>query len=124
MAVNGRIQLKRDTTENWNRAAGFVPLAGEVIVYTNYSTKEKIVDGETKIVNVPGIKIGDGNAYVQDLPFLDGELRDRLVEHIEDMDLHVTLGEKAFWNNKINVDDAYEAIHDELIDETLILNRN
>lgn len=124
MAVNGRIQLKRDTTENWNRAAGFVPLAGEVIVYTNYSTKEKIVDGETKIINVPGIKIGDGNAYVQDLPFLDGELRDRLVEHIEDMDLHVTLGEKAFWNNKINVDDAYEAIHDELIDETLILNRN
>lgn len=124
MAVNGRIQLKRDTTENWNRAAGFVPLAGEIIVYTNYSTKEKIVDGETKIINVPGIKIGDGNAYVQDLPFLDGELRDRLVEHIEDMDLHVTLGEKAFWNNKINVDDAYEAIHDELIDETLILNRN
>ena len=124
MAVNGRIQLKRDTTENWNRAAGFVPLAGEVIIYTNYSTKEKIVEGETKIVNVPGIKIGDGNAYVQDLPFLDGELRDRLVEHIEDMDLHVTLGEKAFWNNKINVDDAYEAIHDELIDETLILNRN
>lgn len=124
MAVNGRIQLKRDTTENWNRAAGFVPLAGEVIIYTNYSTKEKIVEGETKIVNVPGIKIGDGNAYVQDLPFLDGELRDRLVEHIEDMDLHVTLGEKAFWNNKINVDDAYEVIHDELIDETLILNRN
>ena len=122
--VNTRIQLKRDTTENWNNAKGFIPLVGEVIVYTDYSSYEKEVHGEIRTILVPGIKIGDGNAYVQDLPFVDKDLRDTLIEHINNMDLHVTLGEKTFWNNKINVDDAYEAVHDELIDEMLVLNRN
>ena len=122
--VNTRIQLKRDTTENWNNTRGFIPLVGEVIVYTDYSSYEKEVHGEIRTILVPGIKIGDGNAYVQDLPFVDKDLRDTLIEHINNMDLHVTLGEKTFWNNKINVDDAYEVVHDELIDEMLILNRN
>ena len=122
--VNTRIQLKRDTTENWNNARGFVPLSGEVIVYTDYGSYQKEVNGQLKTILIPGIKIGDGNAYIQDLPFIDEDLRDMLMEHINDMDLHVTLGEKNFWNNKINVDDAYEAVHDELVDEMLILNRN
>ena len=122
--VNTRIQLKRDTTENWNAARGFVPLSGELIIYTDYSSYEKEINGELRTILIPGIKIGDGNAYVQDLPFVDKDLRDTLMEHINNMDLHVTLGEKTFWNNKINVDDAYEAVHDELVDEMLILNRN
>ena len=122
--MNTRIQLKRDTTENWNKARGFVPLAGELILYTDYGSYTKEVNGQNKVIAIPGIKIGDGSAYVQDLPFVDEELRDILMDHINNMDLHVTLGEKAFWNNKINVDDAYEAVHDELVDETLVLNRN
>ena len=44
--------------------------------------------------------------------------------HIQDYDIHVTLQEKVFWNNKINVDDAAEQVSGELEDETLILNRN
>ena len=122
--INARIQLKRDTTANWNAARGFVPMAGEVIVYTDYSSYQKEVNGQIKTILIPGIKIGDGGAYVQDLPFVDEDLRDTLMDHINNMDLHVTLGEKIFWNNKINVDDAYEAVHDELIDEMLVLNRN
>lgn len=122
--INTRIQLKRDTTANWNAARGFVPMAGEVIIYTDYSSYQKEVNGRIKTILIPGIKIGDGGAYVQDLPFVDEDLRDTLMEHINNMDLHVTLGEKTFWNNKINVDDAYEAVHDELIDEMLVLNRN
>lgn len=119
-----RIQLKRDTTENWNNARGFVPLKGEVIIYTDYKTITKEVYGETVTEYVPGIKIGDGGAYVQDLPFVDTELRNKLMEHIENMDLHVTLGEKSFWNNKVNIDDSYEIIQEELEDELLIFNRN
>lgn len=122
--MNARIQLKRDTTANWNAARGFIPLQGEVIIYTDYDSYEKEVDGRVKTILVPNIKIGDGMAYVQDLPFVSQELRDTLMEHITNMDIHVTLGEKSFWNNKINVDDAYEQVHEELVDETLILNRN
>lgn len=74
--------------------------------------------------NIPGIKIGSGNAYVQDLVFVGEDLSEKLLAHIENEELHTTLGEKAFWNNKVNIDDSYEAMNEELIDETLIFNRN
>lgn len=126
--INGRIQVKRDTKANWAAARGFVPLAGEVVVYNDYKIKTYTVEeyGEQveKTVLIPNIKIGDGVTYVQDLPFVDTDLRDILMEHINNTELHTTLQEKIFWNNKINVDDAYEQMHDELVDETLILNRN
>ncbi len=127
-AANVRIQLKRDTTENWNNARGFIPLPGEVIIYEDYETKTYTVEeyGETvtKTVNIPNIKIGTGNAYVQDLAFVDEKTREILMNHINDNDIHVTLQEKLFWNNKVNIDDAYAQIHQELEDETLIFNRN
>ncbi len=122
--INGRIQLKRDTTEHWNQASGFIPLPGEVIVYTDYESYQKEVNGVMKTILVPNIKIGTGNAYVQDLAFVDEQTRDILMEHIHNQDVHTTLQEKLFWNNKINVDDAEEQITGELEDETLILNRN
>jgi hypothetical protein len=120
------IQLKRDTTENWNNVQGFIPLKGEVIIYEDYETKTIIdrLTGEPIEINVPNIKIGTGNAYVQDLAFVDENTRRMLLNHIHDQDVHTTLEEKLFWNNKINVDDAYESVHEELIDETLVLNRN
>ena len=126
--VTSRIQLKRDTTAHWNQAIGFIPLPGEVIIYEDYETKTYIIEENgrttTKTINIPNIKIGTGNAYVQDLAFVDEKTRDMLMEHVINQDIHVTLGEKVFWNNKIKVDDAEEIITGELEDETLILNRN
>lgn len=126
--INGRIKLKHDTTANWNNARGFIPLPGEVIIYDDYQVKTWTVEeyGETvtKTANIPGIKIGTGNAYVQDLAFIEDDLRDRLMEHINNAELHTTLAEKMFWNNKVNIDDAYEQIHGELENETLIFTRN
>ena len=117
--VNTRIQHKRDTTANWNAARGMVPLAGEVIIYTDYKIIQKEIDGELTNVKIPGIKIGDGQTYVQDLPFVDTELRDTIMNHINNENVHVSLQEKLFWNNKLNVDD-----YAELVDGALVLNRN
>lgn len=121
--INSRIQVKRDTTENWNNARGFIPLAGEIIVYNDYKTKTYTVEeyGETvtKTALIPNIKIGTGKEYVQDLPFVDADLRDMLMKHIANQELHTTLQEKAFWNNKINVNDAAE-----VVENALIFNRN
>ena len=117
--INSRIQLKRDTTQHWNEALGFIPLEGELIVYNDYKTMQKEIDGVIKTVNVPGLKIGDGMAYIQDLPFVNEDLRVRIMEHIDNPDIHVTLADKLFWNNKLNVNDAAE-----LVDGALILNRN
>lgn len=126
--VNSRIKIKHDTTENWNNARGFIPLSGELIVYDDYETKTYEVEeyGETvtKTVNIPNIKVGTGNAYVQDLAFVDEKTKDILMEHIHDQEIHTTLQEKVFWNNKVNIDDTYEAIHGEVLDELLVFNRN
>lgn len=113
--IDARIRLKHDTTEHWNSTSNFAPLKGEIIIYDDY----EIVDGK----NIPNIKIGDGLAYVQDLPFVDSGIRDQLIAHINNQGIHVTQEEKDFWNNKINIDDASDILYDELIDETLIFTR-
>ncbi len=126
--INTRIQIKHDTTENWNNAIGFIPLPGELIVYDDYETKtytaEEYGQVVTKTINIPNVKVGTGNAYVQDLAFIDESIRDIVIKHIQDHDIHVTLQEKVFWNNKVNIDDDYDKVHGEVIDELLIFNRN
>lgn len=126
--VNSRVLSKHDTTANWDNASGFIPMPGEIIIYDDYQTVTYVVEENgqqvTKTKNIPGVKIGSGNAYVQDLAFVDEDLREMILSHIRDQQIHVTLGEKAFWNNKVNIDDAYAQIHHTLENETLIFNRN
>lgn len=113
--IDTRIKLKRDTTVNWNTKLGFIPLEGEVIIYTDYIQSSE--------GNIPNIKIGDGKAYVQDLPFVDKDLRDRLMDHINNLDIHVTLGDKEFWNQKVNIDDSLVDSAGILENENLIFSR-
>ena len=47
--------IKKDTTENWNKAKNFIPKENEVIVYTD--TEQQ--------------KIGDGKTLLNKLPFID-----------------------------------------------------
>lgn len=108
------IGIHYNTTEYWNNERT-IPEAGEIIIYSDYKTIVK--DGVT--VNVPGIKIGSGNAYVQDLAFADEAGSQALLAHISDAAAHTTSAEKQFWNNKLNVKDDAEVIED-----TLVLNRN
>ena len=113
--IPGLAGINYGTTEYWNSQGNYIPKQGEILIYSDYSTKE--VNGQT--VNVPGIKIGSGNAYVRDLVFVGEDLADALYSHIMDTAIHVTARDKDFWNNKINVDDNAE-----VISETLIFNRN
>ena len=125
--INTRIQQKHDITENWDNATGFIPKNGELIIYDDFEVKTYTVEenGESveRTVLVPNIKIGTGNAFVQDLPFVDEVTRDRLLDHIYNNDIHVTVEDKQFWNNKINIDDAYAQINHCLEDETLVFTR-
>lgn len=42
--------IKKDTSENWNKAKNFIPKLNEVIIYTDYfPNKMKIGDGKTKV---------------------------------------------------------------------------
>lgn len=65
--VFARVKPKRDTTTKWSEHQDFIPFNGEIIIYTDY--KKKLVDGE--LINIAGLKVGDGQTCIQDLPFIN-----------------------------------------------------
>ena len=73
-------QIEYDTVEGWGSKRNLRSKEKVIYVYTDY---ELGPDGKY----IPGFKIGDGNAYVADLPFTS----------------NVTMEEKNFWNNKVRV---------------------
>ena len=82
-SMNGKAEIYQQTTAQWNLNPSTISKKGAFYIYTDYKNQNG--------VNIPGIKIGDGNAYVVDLPFVTDWLSDGLV----------TDEERAFWNNKI-----------------------
>ena len=113
--INSRILATRDTTEHWNEKRFFVPMKGEVIIYMDHG---QIEDRDGNIVNVPGIKIGDGQAYLIDLPFIGTDVSNQILQqlhtHSEDTAVHVSQQDRIFWNNKLNC---------QVDDECLLLTR-
>ena len=95
--INAKASIRLGTKEYWNNNPLIVPAKGELIVYTDYSSKE--VGGET--VYIPRMKIGDGQVVVCDLPFVGDDLELMIQAHILDDDLHLRHGERQFWNNKV-----------------------
>ena len=112
MILGSSASFEIHTSEEWIEAGRNISQAGVLYIY---SDGYKLEDN-TKI---PRIKIGDGLADISDLPFFDEKLRIDLAQHIDDDDIHVTLANKTFWSNKLNVDDSQE-----LVDGALMLNRN
>lgn len=78
-----------DTTEGWASRSTEISQEGFIYVYTDY----QILDDQY----IPGIKIGTGNAYIIDLPFIDAVY----AQHIADTIVHITQEERDFWNNKV-----------------------
>lgn len=109
------IGIRYNTTEYWNSQLGYVPPRGSIIIYSDHLVT---TEGDKEVV-YPGIKIGSGNAYVQDLAFLGEAETYDLATHVADKIVHTSSAEKAFWNRKLNVDDETE-----VVDENLIFNRN
>ena len=128
MLIYARVAPKRDTTANWEIHSDFVPLCGELIIYTD---KYSYIDEHGQLVNVPAIKIGDGITTVNELPFADrGDTPTRYDDleglpkingvtlsgsmSLEDLGIeNVTEEERLKWNNKLN----YE-IHGETLQLT------
>ena len=79
------------TTAEWNSNRQFVGQAGVFYIYSDYRQEEYIDhDGHKATRYIPGLKIGDGNAYLIDSPF------------INDQSYMITQQERNFWNNKIS----------------------
>ena len=101
--IDARIKSKADTTAHWNDAQTFVPMRGEIIIYTDHG---QIEDSQGNLFYVPGIKVGDGSTYVGSLPFVNADVQrdilDELRTHKSNTNVHVSLDDKSFWNNKLN----------------------
>lgn len=89
--------IHKDTTDNWNAQSSLVSQSGHIYVYID----KDVVDG----VNIPAIKIGDGLAYLIDMPFVDSNVAE-LRDHIDNTTMHITQAERDFWNNKISCDES------------------
>jgi hypothetical protein len=85
-----------NTKSGWNAQSSLIAEEGAIYIYKDYST---ISDGnETK--DVPALKIGDGTSYLIDMPIVNGDIADLLLEHINNTVIHVSSDDRTFWNNK------------------------
>lgn len=92
----GNVKLEANTKEYWNSQPTLVSTLNKLYIYTNYSQE----NGH----DVPAFKVGDGLAYLIDLPF--SYMGNIPAEQIE------------FWNNKVT------AYLDTIQAETLVLTKN
>lgn len=106
---SGKISI--GTMAEWAEKPTYIPVKGEIVIYSDRYTIDGIV--------YPSIKIGDGNAYAVDLPFMTDAETNRIVgllnDHVENMLIHVSAQDRAFWNNKLNY---------EIDEENLTFTRN
>lgn len=116
MSLSDLYIVSENTKAGWAANPQYLPKQGEICIYTDYTV---VTDDQGRTLTYPEIKIGDGNAYLVDLPFISDSSRYRVLqklqEHADNMDLHLRPGEREFWNNKLNYD---------VSGEDLILTRN
>lgn len=84
-------QVLFGTMAEWNAQGGLVSEAGKLYVYTDYRT-------DSAGHNLAGVKVGDGDAYLIDMPFTD----ELYFDHIQDSTIHVTESDKLRWDDAVN----------------------
>ena len=88
------------TTVEWNSVPSMVAREGVIYIYSDYKQDE---EGR----NIAGFKVGDGKAYLIDMPFID----EIISEHVEEAVIHITQEEREFWNSKVRC--YMSEVHDE-----------
>lgn len=106
--VGGDCRVLYATTATWNSQPQLVSEMGYIYIYSDYKQNDQDQ-------NIAGMKVGDGNAYLIDMPFTDELLYDHLADNVS----HITQQEREFWNNKVRC-----FIDSEVQDDTLIFTTN
>lgn len=117
--LSSKQEIMYGTRAEWEADPSFVPNRGQIVVWKD---KDTIVSNDVS-TTVPGIKIGDGNAYNVDLPFAGDDIVFRLTETMRQMiaehaalSTHITAQERETWNNKVAIQDVEN--------ETLVFTTN
>jgi len=88
--VGGDCKVLYATTATWNSQPQLISDRGFIYIYADYRQNET---GQ----NIPSMKVGDGNAYLIDMPFVDELLYEHLLDNVQ----HITQEEREKWNNKV-----------------------
>jgi hypothetical protein len=105
--------VRYNSTEYWIAHGDSVPEAGAIIIfYDAYHYEDQ---------DIPGIKVGNGVTYLNNLPFINSassaqieqeieqltqeveELTETVQEHTADSTLHVSDEDRERWDNKVSV---------------------
>lgn len=78
------------TTSYWQTHGNVISTKDVLYIYTDW---KKNSDNE----DIPGIKVGDGLAYISDLPFTD----QLWAEHVLDSLIHVSASDRTNWDAKV-----------------------
>ena len=84
-----------NTTAYWNEQKNLIPHEGAIVIYSDYS---KVDD-----IDIPNFKVGDGKAYLIDLPFANNDLRATIAEHIANDERHLTSEDRTKLSNSVTV---------------------
>ena len=87
---NAGIVIK--TNSSWETEGRVISVKGTIYVYT---------DDDPNSGKSPRLKIGDGLAYICDLPFVTDDLANIINGHIADDKVHITNTQRQFWNDKV-----------------------
>lgn len=79
--------MKVGTTSEWNSDKSFIPNSGQLIIYSDGVVK----DG----VSYPRYKVGDGKAFLIDLPWGSGDVETLLKEHIDNASIHLSANDRT-----------------------------
>lgn len=97
-------KILSDTTDNWELYPNTISEINTIYIYTDYQINDDLT-------YVPGIKIGDGESTIVELPFIDDYINSRITNILLNA---ITEEERQFWNNKVR------CYMDENVSETLI----
>lgn len=109
VSFDGISEILYGSRSHWESRPEFVPSEGQLVVWTDHGTA---TDGQGNEVNVPGFKVGDGNAYNLDLPFVGEDvssfIENALSSHVGNASIHVSSEDRLNWNSKVDVSDTVE----------------
>ena len=88
--IDDKVAVFCDTTAAWNAQPTLVGKAGCIYIYSDYKKNDQNQD-------IAGLKIGDGQAYLIDAPFIE----EMLYAHLTDSVAHITAAERTAWNDKV-----------------------
>lgn len=93
--INQKLTVVAKTKSQWDIDGLTTSEPGVLYVTTDYRTITK----DDTTYEVPAFKLGDGNGYIIDLPYMTVD-EQTFLNHVNDRVVHITQSEREYWNNK------------------------